>query len=225
MLYVGEGEDVRARLDQHVKNKDFWTKVIVFRSKDGTLNKAHVRYLESRLIQLATSAGTWVLDNVSGSKLPNLSEADEADLESFLADMLVIYPIVGVDAFEVPKRGLSKSAHGGSSKESLLFLTTDHTSAEGYDRSAGFVVLAGSRGRVDETKTMPNRALKLREQLLAKGLLVEDEASYVLTQDFVFNSPSLAAGFLAGRAMNGRTEWKDSSGDSLKSIQESKIVD
>jgi hypothetical protein len=42
-LYLGEADDVRDRVDQHLRGKDFWTTVVAFTSKDENLNKAHVR--------------------------------------------------------------------------------------------------------------------------------------------------------------------------------------
>jgi len=62
-IYVGEADDLRSRIDQHITGKDFWTLLIAFVSKDDNLNKAHVRYLEARLCQLAKEAGRAVLDN------------------------------------------------------------------------------------------------------------------------------------------------------------------
>jgi len=47
--YIGEAEVIRDRLKIH-KNKDFWVSAMVFVSKDENLTKAHVRYLEGRLI-------------------------------------------------------------------------------------------------------------------------------------------------------------------------------
>jgi hypothetical protein len=101
-VYVGETDVLKERLDQHYKNRDFWTRVVVFTAKDANLNKAHVRYLESRLLGLAVEAGRAEVDNNTGSTLPSLSEADTADIEAFLADMLLIYPVLGVQAFERP---------------------------------------------------------------------------------------------------------------------------
>ena len=43
---------------------------------------------------------------------------------------------------------------------------------------------------------------------------------YRLAQDYTFNSPSTAAGVLLGRSANGRIEWKDAKGRSLKESQE-----
>ena len=47
-LYIGEADDVWARLQSH-GNKDSWTSVVVFVSNDLNLTKAHVRWLEAKL--------------------------------------------------------------------------------------------------------------------------------------------------------------------------------
>ena len=52
-VYLGEADVLRKRLDQHHAGKDFWTRAIAFTTKDGSLNKAHAKYLESRLVELA----------------------------------------------------------------------------------------------------------------------------------------------------------------------------
>ena len=46
-IYVGDGDPVKSRLIQHYSNKDFWTCVFFFVSKDDSLNKAHVQHLET----------------------------------------------------------------------------------------------------------------------------------------------------------------------------------
>src|SRR5215471_19276583 len=55
-IYIGEGDPVRPRLEQHYAKKDFWTKAVFFVSGQGQLNKAHVQYLESQLIKRAATA-------------------------------------------------------------------------------------------------------------------------------------------------------------------------
>ena len=99
-IYVGEGEDPRSRIDNHHANKDFWNRLVVFTSFGQALNKATIRYLEARLLQLAAAAGRAELDNGNAPALPPLSEPDVADAESFLTDMLVIYPTLGITVFE-----------------------------------------------------------------------------------------------------------------------------
>ena len=41
----------------------------------------------------------------------------------------------------------------------------------------------------------------------------------VTDHDYTFNSPSTAAGVMLGRSANGRVEWKDATGRTLKDLQ------
>ncbi|CAM9870635.1 unnamed protein product, partial [Ectocarpus sp. 12 AP-2014] len=99
-LYVGEADALGERIKQHVSGKEFWTRAVAFTSTNEGLNKANVRYLEARLLALAKTANQWALDNGTFPAPPPLSEADRADAEWFLAEMLVIFPLLGIDAFE-----------------------------------------------------------------------------------------------------------------------------
>ena len=48
MLYVGEGDPIRPRLESHYAQKDFWTRAIGFTTTTaGQLNKGHVELLPS----------------------------------------------------------------------------------------------------------------------------------------------------------------------------------
>jgi len=131
-LYIGEVDDVRDRLDNHFRNKEVWTAVIAFISRDDNLDKAHVRYLEARLIQVATEADRVAVENNTAPPLPRLSEADRADMESYLAEMLMILPVLGVMAFESVARATPAT--------DLLRLTAKQAEATGADGPEGFVV-------------------------------------------------------------------------------------
>ena len=95
--YIGEAEVIRERLNQH-KTKELWVSAIVFVSKDENLTKAHVRYLESRLLAEATKVNRFTLEQnqAGGSKLP---ESDREDMEVFLEKMQQVVPVLGIEAF------------------------------------------------------------------------------------------------------------------------------
>lgn len=211
-VYVGEGDLVLSRLDQHARQKDFWTHAAVFTSKDQNLNKAHVQYLEARLVALASEAKRAELDNGNIPQMPALSEADAADAESFLNDLLLCLPVVGLPLFEKAKAGAAGSR--------VLYLRAKGIEASGVDGSEGFVVRAGSQAVKDEVASIHAYLSELRKSLLAQGVLEPAGPVYRLTQDYTFNSPSTAAGVLLGRSANGRTEWKDAKSRTLKEIQE-----
>jgi hypothetical protein len=213
VVYVGEAEDVGKRLASHQKDdsKEFWTDTVVFTSKDAALNKAHIRYVESRLIALAHGARRVRLSNGTQPSLPPMSHADMAEAEGFLAEMLAIFPVLGVSAFDKPV------AHAPGRVR--YFLSGPDAKGEGEERSDGFLVFAGASCRIEETSSLSPSFSKLRSKLVASGVLDEQGGVYRLTEDHLFKSPSTAAMTLLSRNANGRTEWKDANGVSLKEHQ------
>ena len=211
MLYIGQGDPVRPRLETHYAKKDFWTSAVFFVSKDENLNKAHIGYLESRLISLANDAKRSTLDNANSPVLPSMSEMDIADSEGFLDEMLLCLPLLGVNVFNKPERVSQRQQFKMSGKDST---------AIGYESPEGFVVLSGGKARVAEVASTHKYVIALRRSLVDRGIFVLDGVQYRLTQDYTFNSPSQAAAVMMGRNANGRIEWKDAKGQTLKEIQE-----
>lgn len=102
-IYVGEGDVIRNRIESHVQSKEFWDRAIVFTATNNSLNKAHVKWLEYALVHRAVQAGRSILDNGTEPQEPALSEAERADMQAFLQEVLQILPLVGLRAFEMPK--------------------------------------------------------------------------------------------------------------------------
>lgn len=210
-VYVGEGDPVRDRLKSHYSKKDFWDWAVFFATKDGSLNKAHVQRMEWRLIELAKSAKQCRLDNLNTPTPPTLSEADTADVDSFLLDILSVFPLLGLGVFERAEKQANPLA--------LLYLEAKGVKAIGYEDAKGFVVREGSELVTTETPTIHEYMSTLRKDLLEQGVIVPGKNCYRFTQDHVFSSPSTAAGVILGRSSNGRIEWKSKDGRSLKELQ------
>ncbi len=102
-VYVGQADGVRGRIDSHAKDKDFWDRGVVFVSNSGGLNRAHVTWLEHSLVKRADEAKRCRLDNGNIPQEPALSEAEKADTQGFLREILQILPLVGLRVFEFPK--------------------------------------------------------------------------------------------------------------------------
>lgn len=212
-VYIGEGEDVGKRLSSHVRDdaKDFWTKTVTFTSKDSTLNKAHIRHLESRLIGLAHSTHKAGLANLTKPMPPPMSDSDFAEAEGFLAEMLAIFPVIGVDVFDKPASVVAT--------RSLFRISGPEASGCGEERSDGFLVLAGALARAKVAPALSQSTVRLRDRLISTGLLVVEGGQLRLTEDYLFKSPSTAAEVLLSRSANGRTEWVDEEGVTLKESQ------
>jgi hypothetical protein len=215
-VYVGEGDPIRPRLDQHAAKKDFWTSCFAFTSKDENMNKAHVQYLESRLIGLATQTKRCTLDNGNVPAQPSLSESDAADADGFLAEMLLCFPVLGLGVF---------STAGPATATGLtLYLSAKGVKAEGRETAEGFVVRAGSAAVKAEVPSCHAYLKELRTALVANGVFKPVEGGFVFDQDYVFQSPSTAAGVILGRSANGRLEWKTNDGKTLKQLQEAEAI-
>jgi hypothetical protein len=211
-IYIGEGDPIRPRLEQHASKKDFWTTVIFFTSKDENLNKAHVQFLEARLIDLASEAKRCELENSNKPQLPSLSEADSAEVEGFLDEMLLCFPVIGLSVFEKPSQR--------SPLAKQLLISAKGIKATGYESTQGFVVSLGSQAVADEVPSIHSYLSEMRRSLAESGILKREGDHCVFTQDYLFNSPSTAAGVVLARSANGRTEWQTKDGRSLKEVQE-----
>jgi Domain of unknown function (DUF4357) len=210
-LYIGEGDPLRPRLEQHARSKDFWTRAVVFTSKDQNLNKAHVQRLESRLVALASASKRCKLENGNVPQAPSLSESDTAEVDGFLDDVLLCLPILGCGFFEPAPAPAPRAVE--------LTLSAKGVKAYGFETPQGFVVRAGSEAVKDEVASIHAYLTETRAELVRQGVLLDQGATYRLAQDYTFSSPSTAAGVLLGRSANGRVEWKTAEGRTLKDIQ------
>lgn len=211
-IYIGEGDPVKDRLNQHYSKKDFWDWAVFFVTKDNSLNKAHVQHLEARLLELAHAAKQCKLDNTQMPLVPTLSKSQTADVESFLLDMLSIFPLLGLSVFE--------KTESSSKVVELLYLEYKGIKATGYEDPKGLVVLKGSQLMKDEKAYIHAYMSTLRKDLLEQGVISLNGETYVFNQDYVFNSPSTAAGVIQGRTANGRRDWRNKEGRTLSELQE-----
>jgi hypothetical protein len=220
LAYIGEGDDVGKRLYHHSRNedqggKDFWDRAIVLTSKDSNLTKAHARYLESRFISLAQEANRSRLTNGTAPPLLPLPESDISDMEYFVAQAKIVLPVLGVNIFRTtslqqPSGQTDVAAPADPSVSPIfeMFVKKYGIRAMAQEVDGEFTVKKGSMARLSFTENSSNYEL-LHDELLKSGQLVQDgEVSAIFSQDIVFRSPSAAAAIVAGRAANGRVEWR-----------------
>jgi hypothetical protein len=210
--YIGEGDPVRMRLEDHHANKDFWTVAHFFTSKDDHLNKAHIEYLEHRLVELAKCAKRCTLDNGNAPTAPTLSESELAFVDTFLDEALLCFPVLGVNIFERP----AVTPHF----RQLLLLRNKGLEAQGYESEDGFVVKKGSTAVIDTVPSAHAFSVLLRQELQKSGILKRRNPQFLeFTEDYEFSSPSTAAAVLVGASANGRDFWKTTDGVTLKELQ------
>lgn len=219
LVYVGETDNVGKRLAQHNKDetKEFWDRACVITSKDQNLTKAHVRYLESRLIAATTEAGRAKLVNgnegVNGAMLP---EADIADMEFFIEQVRIVLPVLGLEFLRERPRlpmatALPPAPGEATSAEPPLFELSSRKHdlhAEARELDGDFVVLAGSLAQNKWIGASGHSYQTLHQQLLDGGLLMREGDGHLrFMTDYPFASPSAASAVVLGRQDNGRKSW------------------
>lgn len=213
-VYVGEGDDVWARLTSHDANKDFWTWVVVFVSKDTNLTKAHVRWLESRLVQEIAAEKQVEVMNGNAPGGGTLPEADEADMETFMGNVRLLLPVLGLNVFASVTGKHADAEIGGVG----LTLKWENAVATCIAKDGAFIVQKGSTARTKNVDSLQPSYFAMRKQLVDAGVLApQGQELYVFTQDYVFESPTAAAVAVSGTSLNGRERWfVEKTGDSYK---------
>jgi len=215
LIYIGEAESLIDRLRQHLSSKEFWVEAVCVVSKDENLNKAHVKYLEKRLYELAQMAGRYTIENSTIPAKTAISEADQAEMEEFLENLKLIIPTVGYKVFEEIDKRQRPESH--LQIRDYFIEAVRGANAKGFISEEGFVVKKDSIAALETAPAMvKSNYFKLREKLIADGILILESAGYRFTKDHLFSSPSAAAAIVMGRSANGRTEWIDSSGKTIE---------
>lgn len=222
-IYIGEAENIRARLKQHLSDpeKDF-KELIFFISKDELLTKTQIKYLESSLIQIAIDAKTAQIENGTSPNLPTLHEADISDMEYFLEQIRLMLPVMGF-RFLISStiKHSENEIDSDVSNASLVYkIKTKSFNASMIESDKGYIVLKGSEAKKELSISTTETYRNLRRKLLETKILIEQAEKYIFAEDAIFTSPSSASNMVLGRNSNGFTEWITESGRTFRDMQE-----
>ena len=224
-VYIGESEAVYDRLMQHIrdygaeKEEFYWTTAVIFLGRD--LNKALIRYLEDRFVQIARDCKRYkVLTKNTYSKTV-MKESQTAAMEEFIDNVRILINTLGYKVLDPTVHAVDQTADDNSTAatENGTILYLDHkfknsskVKATGVQTSEGFVVYKGSQISSEEDGTIPETIKKKRK-------IAKKDDQWILQEDILFTSPSYAAIFVIGKSANGLTSWKDENGKTLKSLE------
>lgn len=213
LIYIGEAEDIGARLRDHAIKKDWWDHAVLITSAANNLHKAHIKFLESRLVEIARDVGNAELKNGNTPPRSSLSEAAQSNMESFIETLMIALPAIRIDVFLTKKRsGASTTIDTAIAQSGPTFsfkMPRHDVDALAELRQGELIVKAGSRVRaawIGESKHN-SHYFKLRDELVRNGVIQSEGSGAVMTEDYAFSSPSAAAAVIAGRSANGRTSW------------------
>lgn len=219
LAYIGESENIKKRLTQHARSeeadgRDFWDRVVVITSKDANLTKGHVRFLESRLLDIAANVGRVGLTNRTAPEPCGLPEADCADMAFFIEQIRIVLPVLGFDLLRERPRSTASPTPPDVSQPAIsprfeLNSPRQNLRAEAQEVDGEFVVLAGSQSR-KEWIGAGHGYKALHQMLVDENRLVPRVGSehLIFSEDTIFNSPSAASAVVVGRQDNGRKSWQ-----------------
>lgn len=215
-VYIGESETVYDRLKQHIKDynsekeKFYWTTAVIFLGRD--LNKALIRYLEDRLVQIARENNRFkvLTKNTYGKTV--MKESQIAVMEEFIDNVKVLINALGYKVLEPTVQNNS----GEAFNEKLLYLNIGGARATGVVTTEGFVLFAGStvNEKVSE-KSLSKGAVELRRKYFNAGKVKELKT----IENIIFSSSSAAADFVIGYSVSGPANWKNKNGITLKELE------
>lgn len=206
-IYIGEAENVLSRLKQHDIPDKEWNHAICFMSDKNNLNKAHYKFLESHCYSLAKIADICVLDNSVNPTSPQIGRQDKDLVFYFFEDLKIILGNLGYQIFDKPKPTETKE---------LFYCSGRGVEAKGALIEDGFIVFSGSTSVQEIVPSAEDRGFdRIREKLKSEGTLTLEGDKLKFEKDFIFNSPSMAAGVVLGRSSNGWLKWRNDAGETL----------
>ena len=216
-VYIGEAENVKERLVQHLrdyqaeKEKFHWNTAVIFVGID--LNKALIRYLENRFVEIARSCKRYLVLTKNTYRNTVMKESQIAVMEEFVDNVKVLINALGYKVLDP----LLQAGSSVVAEEEMLYITVGNASAQGMVTPEGFVVLKGTAiNEKTSAKSLNAGMKKLRDRIFAEGKV----DNLVTTEDILFSSSSAAADFVLGYSASGPRTWKTKDGRTLKEIED-----
>lgn len=103
MVYVGQSSDLAKRLTQHTIGKDWWKSAVILTTKDDSLNRSDVDFLENILIEKAQKLQKLDCDNKKKGNPPKVDKFRKVVLEQYLAEALFLMQLIGINVFSENK--------------------------------------------------------------------------------------------------------------------------
>ena len=228
VTYIGQattrknGEGVLLRIQEHTRDThaDYFNDVIILTTQNNSFGPTEISYLENKFTQLAKEAGRYIVKNGNDPNPGNVTEEKESELDEIVENTLMIIGTLGYRVFVPMTKKVSQDLTDNHSTYLYLKRKTKKSNkvieATCERTTEGFVVLEGSQVEVMDSPNLPASLKEMRQNLIASQVIQDG----VLKEKQLFSSPSYAAAFLLGMQTNGRTDWKNRDGRTLKELEE-----
>ncbi len=228
VTYIGQattrknGEGVLLRIQEHTRDThaDYFNDVIILTTQNNSFGPTEISYLENKFTQLAKEVGRYIVKNSNDPNPGNVTEEKESELDEIVENTLMIIGTLGYRVFVPMIKKVSQDLTDNHSTYLYLKRKTKKSNkvieATCERTTEGFVVLDGSQVEIKDSPYLPASLKEMRQNLIASRVIQDG----LLKEKQLFSSPSYAAAFLLGMQTNGRTDWKDQDGRTLKELEE-----
>ena len=228
VTYIGQattrknGEGVLLRIQEHTRDThaDYFNDVIILTTQNNSFGPTEISYLENKFTQLAKEAGRYIVKNGNDPNPGNVTEEKESELDEIVENTLMIIGTLGYRVFVPMTKKVSQDLTDNHSTYLYLKRKTKKSNkvieATCERTTEGFVVLEGSQVEIKDSPYLSASLKEMRQNLIASRVIQDG----VLKEKQLFSSPSYAAAFLLGMQTNGRTDWKNQDGRTLKELEE-----
>ena len=228
VTYIGQsttrknGEGVLLRIQEYTRDThaDYFNDVIILTTQNNSFGPTEISYLENKFTQLAKEAGRYIVKNGNDPNPGNVTEEKESELDEIIENTLMIIGTLGYRVFVPMTKEVSQDLTDNHSTYLYLKRKTKKSNkvieATCERTTEGFVVLEGSQVEIIDSPNLPASLKEMRQNLIDSQVIQDG----VLKEKQLFSSPSYAAAFLLGMQTNGRTDWKNQDGRTLKELEE-----
>ena len=99
-VYIGQSTNLRKRIDQHKIGKLWWQRAVLLTTKNDSLTRSNIDYLESEFIKLAEIANTLDIDNKNKGIKQKIDKFYQEYLKKFIEESLILLELIGVSVFK-----------------------------------------------------------------------------------------------------------------------------
>lgn len=231
VVYIGQagirknGEGVLFRVCEHLKDDFYFTEAVMLTTQNNSFGPTEISYLENKFTNMATETDRYKIINGNDPNPGNVTEEKESELEDFIEYSKMILGVLGYKIF-VPIVDTSEKFNTSNKDEDLLLYLSRKSrksnktiKAQCKRTNEGFVVLKGSMIEEIDSRAIPKSIKDIRDKKRKNNEIIDGK----IIKDHLFNSPSYAAAFILGMQTNGRTDWRNKNGTTLKELEEKEM--
>lgn len=203
-IYIGQTTNGVMRIQEHQREKDFWSTCILFVTNNNSFDRNAIDYMEHSFIQKSRESKAYHLVNTDmREKSPNISFENLPEYNQYIAQIEFLLKAEGID-FEKAEETCKHCYPSKSQPTNNLFVQDKCF----YLEAGGIISPRTAPSKSPQSQDIQKKQRQHIQDYLAQGCLRElPDGKYEILKPLPFTSPSAAGQFITGRSCNGWDEF------------------